>query len=132
MGKLPEAEDISSILEDIAYINLKKTHGGTTSDMKIIEEAYSESQELIHCQIKTYKPDIIIGGGTLGILYPYFNITDADRHEEVDYSWYSISEGRLLIDVCHPAQRSITHEAYYSAIRTTVRKGLRRLENSKK
>lgn len=131
-GKLPEVEDISSILEHIAYINLKKTHGGTTSHMPTIKKAYSESQELIHCQIKTYKPDIIIGGKTLDILYPYFNISDADLHTEVDDSWYSISEGRLLIDAWHPAQRGITHETYYSAIRTTVRKGLRRLENSKK
>lgn len=133
--KLPKMEDISSALEHIAFINVKKVPGGSTSDGSEIYQAYKkpESQKLIHCQIETYKPDIIIGGATMSILYPYFNIAASDIHKkEENCSWYSISEGRLLIDVYHPAQTTKSHKAYYMDIRTAITRGRQLLSEGKK
>ena len=57
-------EKMLSILNDIAYINLKKTSGNSGSYEPEIRAAYKTNKEMIWLQINTIKPDIVICGGT--------------------------------------------------------------------
>jgi len=57
-------EEILSILNEIAYINLKKTPGKSKSYKPEIRSAYKKHQKLIWSQINAIKPDFAICGGT--------------------------------------------------------------------
>lgn len=58
-------EKVLSILNEIAYINLKKTPGHRNSSYDPeIRAAYKTNKELIWLQINAIKPDFVICGGT--------------------------------------------------------------------
>jgi len=57
-------EKMLSILNEIAYINLKKTPGRSGSYPPEIRAAYKNNKELIWLQINSIKPDFVICGGT--------------------------------------------------------------------
>ena len=101
-----DCPEIVDILKQIAYINLKKTAGGSTSDMNEIHRAYQESKDIILRQIEVYNPDIIIGGNTLQFLYEDLNISVNDVKQfplEGFRLTYHESADRILINSYHPA-----------------------------
>jgi hypothetical protein len=95
--------DIIDILKQIAYINVKKTAGGSTIHFSSLEKAYDENKVDLFIQINEINPDIIIYGGTY---YLFENDNDIMlKNQNIKH-----------ISAYHPSQRSITHENYYNKV----------------
>jgi len=118
-----EDERIYSITEEIAYINIKKTPGGGAAIYKEIKAYYEQNKDLLIEQIKAFKPNIIIFGGTL-TFFEYEDLEKANLDIRKDnkfhsmngtsrMSFYDISEDVLLIHAYHPAYWSISYKQYY-------------------
>jgi hypothetical protein len=100
-----EIEDMFETLKQIAIINVKKTPGGTkTPDFTVISEAYSKYKDLLHQQIETLNPDVIICGGRWNILplfQDYWKLSETNK-KECDYCDCWEQNGKLYIDTYHP------------------------------
>ncbi|MCH4828636.1 hypothetical protein [Flavobacterium columnare] len=94
---------IIDILNHIAYINVKKTSGGSTIHFSSLEKAYKENKEQLFSHINEINPDIIIYGGT-------YYLFETDNKEML------INKTIKHISAYHPSQRIITHELYYNQI----------------
>lgn len=94
---------IIDILNQIAYINVKKTAGSSSIHFSSLEKAYKENKEMLYKQINEINPDIIIYGGT----YYLF---------ENDNNYMLINKDIKHISAYHPSQRSITHEKYFDEV----------------
>ncbi len=95
--------EIVDVLKEIAYINVKKTAGDSTTHFTTLERAYVENKKLLFKQINDINPSIIIYGGT-------YYLFENDIEENVK------NKSIKHIDAYHPAQRQITHENYCNQI----------------
>jgi hypothetical protein len=124
MDSVEDDPTMIDALKSIAYINVKKLPGHTTSPESIIENAYSSSKEILLKQITDYNPDIIIGGSTL---HHFFNDLGFKREEMVKHESlnYIIKENKIYIDAYHPAQRTnstgVTKQQYCNDIINAVK-----------
>jgi len=127
---LAEEKSVYSIGEEIAYINIKKTGGGSQSDDQEIADAYAANEELLLKQIEEYDPNILIFGNTL----KYFNLEKLKGKVEgkgwdlsqkkkniVDEGtnnthFYPISKDKLCIHPYHPSYFIVSREVYCSEI----------------
>ncbi len=111
-------------LKSIAYINVKKLPGYTTSHRTVIEYAYQQHKEILLKQIEYYNPDIIIGGSTLYNFYQDLGISreQLQRNDSVNYI---IKGDKIFIEAYHPAQRSgttgVSQEKYCNDIINSVK-----------
>ncbi|MDD3878136.1 MAG: hypothetical protein PHT69_16070 [Bacteroidales bacterium] len=97
------------VLNEIAFINLKKTGGASNSYPPTIRNAYNKFKELIWLQINTFKPDIAICGGT----YEFIN---------KDISQYC-TENIQFVNNYHPNfRRGKNHMVYYNEILEEAKK----------
>ncbi len=104
MDYIRNKKEMAEIIRQIAFINVKKIIGHTTSNNSIIEKAYFDFKELLHKQIEIYNPDIIIGGGTMPLFYKELGIIQED--EEMHGSLkFVVKNKKLYISAYHPAQR---------------------------
>ncbi len=126
-SKVPYAEEkeVYSIGEEIAYINIKKTGGGSQSDDQEIANAYTANEGLLLKQIEEYEPNILIFGNTL----KYFNW---DKLKEIGWDlsedpiivddktknthFYPISKNKLVIHPWHPSYFIVSRDVYCSEI----------------
>lgn len=115
---------IVDVLEEIAFINIKKSPGGSVSNYNDLAEYYEKYKEITLEQIKAFKPNIIIGGNTikflindLKIIYPslksekYIDTTDLGIHS-------SIKDNLIVFDAWHPQypSRERKNENYFTDI----------------
>lgn len=98
-----EKPEIVNVLKEIAYINVKKTAGDSTTHFTTLEKAYAKNKRFLFQQINDINPSIIIYGGT-------FYLFENEIEENV------INKHIKHIDAYHPAQRKITHEKYCNQI----------------
>ncbi len=98
---IPDVSERDSLLYDIAYVNVCKRLGETTSYYKIIEEFAMRDQDFLARQIDLINPDVILCAGTFN---PYRLIYDSDEYslEYLTDRAYS-HRGRLVLDFSHPA-----------------------------
>ncbi|WP_312207927.1 hypothetical protein [Epilithonimonas hominis] len=94
---------IIDILSEIAYINVKKTAGSSTTHTASLERAYEENKTQLFEQINEINPNIIIYGGT-------FHLFENDIKMQIS------SHNIKHISAYHPAQRCITHEEYFNRV----------------
>jgi hypothetical protein len=59
-SEIPEIEEIKSVLEEIAFINIKKSPGGTKTYNPIISKHFGLDRDLLKAQIDYINPDLII------------------------------------------------------------------------
>lgn len=95
--------EIIDILKEIAYINVNKTSGGSTTHYLTLEKAYLTYKEKLFQQINEINPSVIIYGGT-------FYLFENDLNSNI------INKTIKHIDAYHPAQRKISHEKYCNDI----------------
>lgn len=98
-------------LKSIAYINIKKHLGKSSSSHKILRNAYlnEENNRILKQQINLYSPDIIIFGRT----FDYFKNDLPEKEswknfslkfkKDKDYGNYYVTNNHLYIDTYHPA-----------------------------
>ncbi len=123
MRNIEDDPEMLDALKSIAYINVKKLPGHTTSHHSVIENAYHKHKVILLKQIEYYEPDIIIGGSTLHNFFKDLGFTgdEMQKHGSVNFI---IKDKQIFIDAYHPAQRpgttGVSQEQYCNDIITTV------------
>lgn len=121
LGYIHDYPEMGDVMQSIAWINLSKMPGGTTSgDSKFILEYQKYWKSIVMEQLVVYNPDVIIFCNTLDACFSDF----FPEGKEVDESvWYSEKEcfidvykkGRqLLLNAYHPGRpMSSKKEEFY-------------------
>ncbi|MDH5718909.1 MAG: hypothetical protein OEZ22_14880 [Spirochaetia bacterium] len=113
---LTQDSRVGDSLKYIAYINIKKFPGSTSSNKNEISEYFYKYKDILIKQIKIINPDIIIGGNTLPFFYDYLEIENDYFNKEISSAWYFKKNNRLYVHAYHPAQISIPKEKYVDDI----------------
>ncbi len=88
-------------IKSIAFVNIKKTPGRTSSTYSDIRDAYQISRETLLKQIQLFRPEVIIGGGTLTF---FMNDLDLASFKKEGHGLkYFIKNNMLYIDASHPS-----------------------------
>jgi hypothetical protein len=93
-----------SAIKSVAYININKFPGSTSSDPQKIKGYYEKYKHILLKQIECYNPDIIIGGNTLQHFYSDLGNPITINNNSVNYF---VLSNRLYIDAYHPTLRGI-------------------------
>lgn len=117
-------EEVYSVGESIALINLKKKGGGGSSNKKDIESSYNELKNILLNQISLINPTVIIFGNTK----LFFNndlkeigwdisneIKTYASNETNNTACYDLGN-KLVIDAYHPAWWILSNFVYCSEI----------------
>lgn len=99
--------NVCKIIRKIAFINVNKLPGGNIAYETQIKNRYDENKELLLDQIKTYDPDIIIGGSTLHYFKEDLHLPE--HHEKLFGARLCYMDSKkLYIDAYHPDVRAST------------------------
>jgi hypothetical protein len=112
---------MAEVVKQIAVINVKKLPGlARVNDPGSIARAYQTNKTILHKQIQTYDPDIIIGGSTIHLFYDELGIKikDIQKHGSIDFSRKG---NKLIIAAYHPAQTQVGREIYVDDIMKVTR-----------
>jgi len=116
MDYIRNNQSMADIVRNIAVINVKKLPGFTrTNDFGPIWNAYNKHKKLLHNQLDTYNPDIIIGGSTLTLFYDELGIKKEDE-TKFGCIEYVEKNSKLYISAYHPAQTTVTRDIYINDI----------------
>jgi hypothetical protein len=127
---IPSHDDprVMDALRNIAFINIGKLPGDTSTSDQRLETLYNENKELLFDQIEAIQPNIIIGWRTL---YHFLGDDDFNNRFQVDddLRWDQesypkcISTGtKLFVQHYHPARRGRNEEEYVNGIVNAVQK----------
>jgi len=109
-----KVDDIRTILNKIAVININKYWGGSAAVPKVLAESAEEFLDVIIEQIKLLDPEVVILGlgNARESLHKKVPITGKHLWDSFKY------QGRKYIIAYHPGQRTkgMTHERYYDII----------------
>lgn len=105
-------------LRSIAAINLKKSPGTHTADMKRLYNEAWKDRSFIQEQVHLYQPDLIIccGVGDLFRELALFDKQSTKRQTSRGVSYYSLDSNRYVIDYLHPEARCAGNLLYYGLI----------------
>ena len=115
---------MADILQEIAYINVSKMPNRKVSDDGYIGKCYKIWQPILLEQIGIYAPDVIIFANT----FMHFKNDLLPALIRVgDVSFENIKAGdayrwgrKLLLDIYHPNNRTVTREVYVNSIIETI------------
>jgi len=124
MPFIHEDPSMIDVLHKIAFINVSKFAGGTTSKNSIISKIYNENKEILLEQIRVFDPDIIIGGNTIHNFVSDLGLEEKHRNYNEYIFW--LKDGKIYIDADHPARKRGTdwQEEYVDSILNIVRENL--------
>ena len=104
------------VVKRIAVINVKKLPGLTrTYDFGPIYTSYQRNKKLLHRQIDTYNPDIVIGGSTMHLFHEELGIIQEDIINLGSIN-FAIKSNKLYISAYHPGQTQVTRDIYVNDI----------------
>jgi len=123
MQWIEDDPSIVNSLEEIAFINISKTPGGSKSNDAFLELQYqSYYKDVVKNQITNFRPNIIIGGNTIKFIiedlkeiYPslkyekYVQTSDLGIH-------LSEEDNLVVFDARHPQNTSSSREIYCNDI----------------
>lgn len=118
MYNISEKPEMIDILKKIAFINLKKIPGESTSIHSVIKKAYEMNKDIILQQIHLCNPNIIICGGTMSIISKDLGIND--KLIDKNGIKYFATENKIYIDTYHPNQRGY-QDVYCNSIISIIR-----------
>lgn len=106
-----------NILKKIAAVNLKKTPGGHTSDIREIIKAAKDFKDIVQKQLDLYKPDYIILCGTERAYIDAFYEGKAVNwvHTERGIDYFK-DNGVAIISFCHPEARIKDNYMFYALL----------------
>lgn len=114
------------VLDKIAVVNPKKWAGGANIDPKEIARFYQENKALLQLQIEAINPDIILNAsGQSEVFKDLQPALPAIHSGSFTFARQQQSQ-RVLINVYHPNQRTISHELYWQ----WIKQGLQTLSDS--
>lgn len=106
--------DIVDVLQNIAYINIKKIGGGAKSKDKEINEHYQKHKRLLLEQINEFNPDVVIFGST----YDYFKEDLKLNQMNIFGSCHATAkDNRIYLAAYHPNAR-MRQKDYFNDIIT--------------
>lgn len=106
MDDIVKKPEMCNVLNKIAFMNVSKFAGNTTSNNAEISKEYLIHRDILLDQIRVYNPDIIIGGNTI---YNFINdLKLSDDVKKFDEYEYWVKEGKIFIDADHPARKKGT------------------------
>ena len=117
MDYIRDDKDMSFIVREIAIINTQKLPAinMTYSNNDDISFAFDKYKDILKTQIEILNPDIIIGGSTMYLYGPLFDIKEEDAFYK-ESNKYFFKNNKIYIDAFHPAQRSIKRKVYIDDI----------------
>jgi hypothetical protein len=109
-----EVKDYIQSLLYIAFFNVGKmpAEGLTRTKHSILKKEYNNWKPILHWQLKTYDPDIVIFGGTWELFWKDLGITEKDD-KYINAQHYILRNGKLFIDAYHPSQWSVKDQENY-------------------
>ena len=115
------ARCIADCLRRVAVININKRGGGSRVNWKRLYQASLDFGEIVCQQVEALDPQIVILGGTWGILPKELETQLSDLNNNSDSDFASVAvEGTTYVRAYHPSQTRIRHETYYNRIRDCV------------
>jgi hypothetical protein len=106
-------------LRSLAYINIKKFPGSTSSTYAEIQFFFDRYKEFLLAQIQAIPAEVIIFGSTFCHFRPHLDLGEFEQSD--GRARYATSNGRLYIDTYHPSQRTIGKGAYVENIVSIIR-----------
>jgi len=104
-------------LKKIAYINVKKSAGKSSSKTITLRESYAKSKEILFEQMKIFNPDILIFGGTF---YLFEKDLDLPKLREYSSCHAQSKNGQIFLNVYHP-QYPFSTEDYVNDIMSAIK-----------
>jgi len=114
---IPGEAEIFDILNEIAFINIKKTGGSSISNWKQILNHYNRNKILISEQIECIEPDIIINCSRI---FPAFQDLAITGHKDFGNFNVAKTKNGLIINAYHPNQRTINQENYFNLVKQCI------------
>lgn len=113
-------DEANSYLRKIAVINVKKSHGESSSKYDDIMRFAEEDADLLYEQIKMINPDIIVCGYTFDFLNKILErngeqIIDKTKENHCD-NWHYKWKDRIVLDYYHPAMQAPSLLLYYGVV----------------
>jgi len=121
MDSISENPAIADSLANIAYINIGKMPATPKSQMTSIAQHYEHWKKLLHRQIQSYRPDIILFGGTFSFFKNDLFI-DESEIKRSEYFPYIVRGSTVYFDIYHPSQHTIERDEYIADIINTLKK----------
>ena len=113
-------ENMKKSVMKIAIMNLKKTTGGGSSDMEIIQEYALRDKSFISRELELIKPKVVICGSTFDIVKKIFG--SENFHEVEGSDGYLFRFGEIVfINYWHPASRFPAKLLYHTICSTFCR-----------
>ena len=117
--RLTHDHQVRDSLRTLAYINIKKFPGGTSSYGKNIQYYYNHYEPFLIDQIERINPDVVIFGGTYKFFSRRLNLGPLEKNPLGPS--YLQKDGRLYISAYHPDQRTIGKNIYVEGIVSVIK-----------
>jgi len=111
---------VRDALRTLAYINVKKFPGTTTSNGDEIRTYYERYKDFLHSQIEMIAPNVVIYGGTSHLFRHRLGLHHFSS--QPGGPDFVVKDGILHISAYHPNQRTMTKELYVEGIVETIRR----------
>lgn len=110
-------EEKRNALSRLAVVNVKKINGTATSNDDDLQKYVEENKEILHREIESVQPKIIVCGNTFRYLKTIFGIK-TNRKCDNWYYWLSIAGlgDILVLDYYHPAVQYPALLTYYGVV----------------
>jgi hypothetical protein len=106
-----EDPKVGESLKNIAYINVSKFPGKSSSNPATIEFYHRRNRDLLKKQVATINPDIVIAGNILHLFYEDFGFARQDL-TSAGTSEFCLRNGRLYINAYHPSYWACDEATY--------------------
>jgi len=116
---IKEKPEMYDVINQVAYINLKKIPGGKQSNDDEIRKHFLMHKDIVYDQIEAFQPEIIIGGNTMKFLFEDMGISKNQLSSlQNSYPFFYSSTNRVLIDAYHPTNmgKGLMEAAYCDLI----------------
>lgn len=107
MDFIDDQPAMTSVLRKIAFININKLAGNSTSNMGDIRRKYLENKSILLKQTQTYNPTVIIGGRTLQIYSDLFDLPSKRMEISQAGTKYYLDNTAIYVDAYHPGRIGI-------------------------
>jgi len=112
MEFIDKDQSMVSILRKIAFININKLAGKSTSNDIDLERIFSQNKEILKMQIELYNPDIVIGGNSLKYYMGILNLNGVSPVTTNYGTKYYLEKNRVYINSYHPGRIGIKRDHY--------------------
>lgn len=106
MEYIRDNKDMANVMQRIAYLNVSKMPGYSTSNKNNIEHCYTQWKSILDRQIETYDPDVIVFGYTFEHFKNDFEKKGLEKIGNIP-GWIDVYKrgNRILFDAYHPARK---------------------------